>query len=146
MASLTTQMTVAGNLTRDPELRYTQTGQAVASFSIASTPRTYDKDKKEYVDGEAVFTNCVLWGKPAENLAASATKGSRVLASGSLKSRKWTDKENNEKTSTELVVDELGLSVQFASYTKEQAGSRPAGDPPADTGWATASTGDDIPF
>lgn len=144
MANITTQMTVAGNLTRDPELRFTQSGQAVASFSIASTPRTYDKDKKEYVDGEAVFTNCVLWGKPAENFAESATKGSRVLASGSLKSRKWQDKEGNEKTSTELVVDELGMSVQFASYTKSQGGSRPA-DPPAE-GWATASTGDDVPW
>ncbi len=75
MAQFTTQLTIVGNLTRDPEVRYTQSGQAVASFSVASTPRSFNKDTKEYEDGEPIFTNCTLWGKPAENFAASAAKG-----------------------------------------------------------------------
>lgn len=143
MASLTTQVTVAGNLTRDPEVRYTQAGQPVASFSIASTPRSYDRDKKEYVDGEAVFTNCTLWGKPAENLAASASKGSRVIASGTFKSRTYQDREGNEKHSTELVVDEIGMSVTFASYTK---GGAEASKPASQDDWAQPQVGDDTPF
>lgn len=140
MASLTTQVTVSGNLTRDPEVRYTQAGQPVASFTIASTPRSYDKEKKEYVDGEAVFTNCTLWGKPAENLAASATKGSRVIAAGTFKSRKYLDKENNERTSVELVIDEIGVSVQFASYSKGGAERTQSQDD-----WVQPQ-GDDTPF
>ena len=75
MAQLTTHVTIAGNLTRDPELRYTQAGQPVASFTVASTPRSYNKDTKQYEDGEAIFQNCTLWGKPAENLAAAANEG-----------------------------------------------------------------------
>ena len=141
MASLTTQVTVAGNLTRDPELRYTQAGQPVASFSIASTPRSYNKDTKEYVDGEPVFTNCTLWGKPAENLAASAAKGSRVIASGQFKSRKYQDREGNDKTSTELVIDEIGMSLQFAQYTKGGAEKPPS----SDDAWAQPQ-GDEVPF
>lgn len=147
MANLTTQMTVAGNLTRDPEVRYTQSGQAVASFSVASTPRTYDKDKKEYVDGETVFTNCTLWGKPAEYLAASASKGSRIIASGILKSRTYTDKDNNPRSSTELVVDEIGMSLTFSPYTKGGS-TKSAVDPNASAGdWNNAATsGDDVPW
>lgn len=142
MAKLTTYVTVAGNLTRDVEVRYTQAGQPVASFSVASTPSSYDKDKKEFVDGEAVFTNVTLWGKPAENLAASAGKGSRVLVAGALKSRTYQDKEGNSRTATELVADEVGVSVAFTSYTKEGAALR--GSAP-DAG-AAPSQGDDTPW
>src|SRR5688572_26659032 len=118
MASLVTQVSIAGNLTRDPELRYTQSGQPVASFTVAATPRSYDKDKKEYVDGEAIFQNCTLWGKPAENFAASATKGSRVIAAGQLKARTYQTREGETKTGIDLIVDEIGMSVMFATYTK----------------------------
>jgi single-strand DNA-binding protein len=142
MAQLTTQMTIAGNLTRDPELRYTQTGQAVASFSVASTPRSFNKETKEYEDGEAIFTNCTLWGKPAENFAASAVKGSRVIASGQLKTRMYLDKEQNPKTATDLVIDEIGMSVMFASYTKGGGVSKAAAA--AET--ATTETSDDEPW
>lgn len=123
MAQLTTQITVAGNLTRDPELRFTQGGQAVASFSIATTPRTYNKDTKEYVDGEAIFTNCTLWGKPAENVAGSLTKGSRVIVAGSLKSRTYQTRDGETKTATELVVDDIGASLLFATVDVHRAGS-----------------------
>lgn len=146
MASLVTQVTIAGNLTRDPELRYTQAGQPVASFTIAATPRSYDKDKKEYVDGEAIFQNCTLWGKPAENFAASATKGSRVIAAGQLKSRTYEAKDGSgTKTAVDLIVDELGMSVMFSAYTKEGAALR--GSAP-DAGWDTGfpAAGDDTPF
>jgi len=116
MANLTTHVTIAGNLTRDPELRYTQAGQPVASFTIASTPRSYNKDTKQYEDGEAIFQNCTLWGKPAENLAASVHKGSRVIAAGQLKARTYQTREGETKTGIDLIVDEIGLSVMFASH------------------------------
>lgn len=146
MAQLTApQVTLAGNLTRDPELRYTQSGQAVCSFSVASTPRAFDKDKKEYVDGTPVFTNCVLWGKPGENFAASAVKGSRVLVAGVFKSREYQDKEDNKRTATELVCDEVGMSVMFASYTK---GAGVSASAPAEESWGQGfpQAGDETPF
>lgn len=124
MARFTAQMTIAGNLTRDPEVRHTQSGQAVASFSVASTPQKYNKDTREWEDDEPVFTDCVLWGKPAENFAASARKGSRVLVTGSMKTRSYKDKEDNLRSKTELVVDEIGMSVTFTSYTKGGAASK----------------------
>jgi len=115
MAKLTTHVTIAGNLTRDPELRYTQSGQPVASFTVASTPQSFNKDTKQYEDGEAIFQNCTLWGKPAENFAASAMKGSRVIAAGQLKARTYQTREGETKTGIDLIVDEIGMSVMFAS-------------------------------
>lgn len=145
MASLTTQITIAGNLTRDVEVRYTQSGQAVASFAVASTPRSYDRDKKEYVDGETIFTNCTVWGKPAEYLAASASKGSRVIAAGSLKTRKYEDREGNQKSATELVVDEVGVSVAFTAYQRLAAtgGGRPE---PVSDEWSRPDRDGDTPW
>jgi single-strand DNA-binding protein len=142
MASLTTHLTIAGNLTRDIELRYTQAGQPVASFSIATTPRTYDKDTKQYVDGEAIFTNCTLWGKPAEHLAASVSKGSRVIASGSLKSRTYQTNAGETKTSTDLVIDEIGISVLFAPT----GGRAPIPTTYPATGGPTAIAEDETPW
>jgi len=145
MANFTTSMTVVGNLTRDIELRYTQSGQALAAFTIASTPRTYDRETKQYTDGEAIFTNCTLWGKPAENLAASAGKGSRVIATGALKSRTYQDREGNQKTATDLVVDEIGMSTLFASYTK--GGGAVREKPVAQDSWGTTPDQDgDTPW
>jgi single-strand DNA-binding protein len=115
MAGMTTQVTIAGNLTRDPEVRFGQGGQAVTSFSVASTPRSWNRETKEYVDGETIFTNCVIFGKPAENLGASLRKGSRVIATGSFKSRTYQAKDGETKTSTELVVDEMGASLLFSA-------------------------------
>jgi len=113
--ALTTHITIAGNLTRDPELRYTQGGQPVASFTVASTPRSYNKDTKQYEDGETIFQNCTLWGKPAENLAGVATKGARVIAAGQLKSRTYEARDGTTKTSTDLIADEVGLSIMFGT-------------------------------
>lgn len=143
MAQFTTQLTVVGNLTRDPELRYTQNGQPVVSFSVASTPRAFNKETKEYEDGEAVFTNCTLWGKPAEHFAASATKGSRVILTGSFKSRTYQDKEQNTKTATDLIVDEIGMSTTFSPYTK--GGSLAQRHEAQDSGFFP-DAGDDTPF
>lgn len=146
MANLTTHVTIAGNLTRDPELRYTQGGQPVASFSVATTPRSFNKDTKEYVDGEAIFTNCTLWGKPAENFAASAVKGTRVIAAGSLKSRTYQTTAGETKTATDLVVDEIGLSILFSVYAKTGA-ARPVTDPASSANdWNNAPAGEDAPW
>ena len=140
MAQFTSQCTLVGNLTRDPELRYTQNGQAVASFSVASTPRAFNRETKEYEDGEPVFTNCTLWGKPAEHFTASASKGSRVILTGSFKSRTYQDKEQNTKTATDLIVDEIGVSTTFTAYTKGGSAA-----PAQDDGFFPAA-GDDTPF
>lgn len=144
--ALTTQMTASGNLTRDPEIRYTQGGQAVASFSIATTPRSYNRDTKQYEDGEAIFTNCTLWGKPAEHFAASAQKGTRVIASGTLKSRTYTNRAGEQKTSTELVVDEVGLSTMFTSVAATNAKVRDTSPPAQQEQWSQPPLGDDTPF
>ena len=143
MASLTTHVVIAGNLTRDPELRYTQAGQPVASFTVASTPRSFNRETKEYVDGEAIFQNCTLWGKPAENFAASATKGSRVLAAGQLKARTYQTRDGEQKTGIDLVVDEVGLSVMFATVSTARSAPRPESPTPERE---TPTYGDDTPW
>ena len=110
-----TVITVIGNLTADPELRFTQSGVAVASFTIASTPRTFDRQSNEWKDGEALFLRCSIWRDAAENVAESLEKGSRVIAQGRLKQRSFTDREGNNRTSIELDVDEIGPSLRYAT-------------------------------
>lgn len=110
-----TVITVVGNLTADPELRYTQGGLPVANFTIASTPRTFDRQKNEWVDGEALFLRASIWRDFAENVAGSLTKGSRVIATGRLKQRSWQDKDGNNRISVELEVDEIGPSLRYAT-------------------------------
>lgn len=110
-----TVITVIGNLTADPELRFTQSGIAVASFTIASTPRTFDRQANEWKDGEALFLRCSIWRDAAENVAESLEKGSRVVAQGRLKQRSFTDREGNNRTSIELDVDEIGPSLKYAT-------------------------------
>ncbi len=121
-----TVITVIGNLTADPELRFTQSGVAVASFTIASTPRTFDRQSNEWKDGEALFLRCSIWRDAAENVAESLEKGSRVIAQGRLKQRSFTDREGNNRTSIELDVDEIGPSLRYATAkaTKVQRGGR----------------------
>lgn len=115
MANETT-ITVIGNLTNDPELRFTPSGSAVANFSIASTPRTFDKNSNEWVDGETLFLRASIWREAAENVAETLTKGMRVIASGRLKSRSYEDKKTQEKrTVIELDVDEIGPSLRYAN-------------------------------
>ena len=110
-----TVITVIGNLTADPELRFTQSGVAVASFTIASTPRTFDRQSNEWKDGEALFLRCSIWRDAAENVAESLEKGTRVVAQGRLKQRSFTDREGNNRTSIELDVDEIGPSLKYAT-------------------------------
>ncbi|WP_114853892.1 single-stranded DNA-binding protein [Brachybacterium sp. YJGR34] len=110
-----TVITVIGNLTADPELRFTQSGIAVASFTIASTPRTFDRQSNEWKDGEALFLRCSIWRDAAENVAESLEKGTRVVAQGRLKQRSFTDREGNNRTSIELDVDEIGPSLRYAT-------------------------------
>lgn len=108
-------ITVVGNLTADPELRFTQSGVAVASFTIASTPRTFDRQSNEWKDGETLFLRASIWREAAENVAETLTKGTRVVAQGRLKARTYDDREGNKRTSYELDVDEIGPSLQWAT-------------------------------
>jgi single-strand DNA-binding protein len=110
-----TTITVIGNLTNDPELRFTPSGSAVANFTIASTPRTFDKNSNEWKDGETLFLRCSVWREAAENVAESLTKGMRVIASGALKSRSYETKEGEKRTVIEFEVDEIGPSLKYAN-------------------------------
>ncbi len=110
-----TQITVVGNLTADPEMRRTNQGVAVASFTIASTPRTFDRQAGEWKDGDALFLRCTVWREFAEQVAQSLTKGMRVIARGNLRQRSYQDKDGNTRTSYELDVDEVGPSLRYAT-------------------------------
>ncbi len=150
-----TTITVVGNLTADPELRFTQSGAAVASFTVASTPRTFDKTSGEWKDGEALFLRCNVWRQVAENVAESLTRGSRVLVSGRLRQRSFETKEGEKRTVVELEVDEIGPSLRYATakVNKVSRGdggggggfgggggqqSRGGGGAPADDPWGSA--------
>lgn len=151
-----TTLTIVGNLTADPELRYTQSGKAVANMTIASTPRFFDRTANEWKDGEALFMRCTVWGEFAEYVATSLTKGSRVIASGRLGQRSYetapTDGSAPQKrTSVELAVDEIGPSLRYATATvhrvisdRDAAGMTGA---PADVkAGALVGAKDDTPF
>ena len=118
-----TVITVVGNLTADPELRYTQNGLPVANFTIASTPRTFDRQANEWKDGEALFLRASVWREFAEHVAGSLTKGMRVIASGRLKQRSYQDREGNNRTAIELEVDEIGPSLRYATASVTRAAS-----------------------
>ena len=108
-------LTIVGNLTNDPELRFTPSGSAVANFTIASTPRTFDRQANDWKDGETVFMRCNIWREAAENVAETLTKGMRVVATGLLKSRSYDTKEGEKRTVMELEVEEVGPSLRYAS-------------------------------
>jgi len=110
-----TTLTVIGNLTNDPELRFTPAGAAVANFTIASTPRTFDRTSNEWKDGESLFLRCSVWREAAENVAESLTKGMRVILSGDLKQRSYETKEGEKRTVIELEVQEIGPSLKYAN-------------------------------
>jgi single-strand DNA-binding protein len=162
-----TVITVIGNLTSDPELRWTPSGAAVANFTIASTPRTLDRETQEWKDGEALFLRCSVWREAAENVAESLTRGSRVMAQGRLKQRSFETKEGDKRTVVELEVDEIGPSLRYATATvsraarsghgagRESGGGTGSGDDRAATGrgsspdpWATPAgvTSEEPPF
>ncbi len=110
-----TPITVVGNLTADPELRFTPSGAAVANFTVASTPRTFDRQSNEWRDGESMFLNCSVWRQAAENAAESLTRGMRVIVSGRLKARSFETREGEKRTVFEVDVDEVGPSMKYAT-------------------------------
>ncbi|HEY3996560.1 MAG TPA: single-stranded DNA-binding protein [Mycobacterium sp.] len=169
-----TTITVVGNLTADPELRFTPSGAAVANFTVASTPRIYDRQSGEWKDGEALFLRCNIWREAAENVAESLTRGSRVIVTGRLKQRSFETREGEKRTVMEVEVDEIGPSLRYATAKVNKAsrsggggggfggggggggGSRQASAPassgaPADDPWGSAPAsgsfagGDDEP-
>jgi single-strand DNA-binding protein len=167
MAAGDTQITIAGNLVSDPELRYTQSGQAVATFRVASTPRFRDNASGEWKDGDSLFLSCNVWRQAAENAAESLQRGMRVIVSGRLRQRSYETKEGEKRTVYEVEVDDVGPSLRNASakvtrssrssgggfsggqggsggqsggYSSGGGGSRP----PADDPWASEAGGGDM--
>jgi single-strand DNA-binding protein len=110
-----TTITVVGNLTADPELRFTPSGAAVANFTVASTPRTFDRQTNEWRDGEAMFLNCAVWRQAAENVAESLQKGMRVIVQGRLRSRSYETRDGERRTVFEIDVDEIGPALKYAT-------------------------------
>jgi len=146
-----TVITVIGNLTADPELRFTQSGAAVANFTVASTPRTFDRERNEWKDGEALFLRCNIWRQSAENVAESLTRGARVIVSGRLKQRSFETREGEKRTVVELEVDEIGPSLRYATAKVNKvsrgsggggfgggSGGSGGGGAPADDPWGSA--------
>ncbi|ARD42607.1 single-stranded DNA-binding protein [Actinomyces gaoshouyii] len=119
-----TVITIIGNLTADPEMRFTPSGAAVASFTIASTPRTFNRQTNEWQDAETLFMRCSIWRDAAENVAESLTKGMRVIAQGRLQQRSYTDREGAQRTVVEMQVDEIGPSLRRAKAQVTRTGGQ----------------------
>ncbi len=140
-----TTITIIGNLTDDPDLRFTPSGAAVANFTVASTPRFYDKNAGEWRDGDALFLRCSIWRQAAENVAESLQRGSRVVVQGRLRQRSFETREGEKRTVFEIAADEVGASLRYATakITKTTRGSggggggQSAGNDP----WAAPSGG-----
>ncbi|HEX5116278.1 MAG TPA: single-stranded DNA-binding protein [Pseudonocardiaceae bacterium] len=119
-----TTITVTGNLTADPELRFTEAGTPVANFSIASTPRAFDRQSGEWKDGDPLFLRCTVWRQAAENVAESLSRGMRVVVQGRLRQRSYETKDGERRTVVELDVDEIGPSLKFATAKVTKTTSR----------------------
>jgi len=162
-----TVITVVGNLTDDPELRFTANGAAVANFTVASTPRFFDKQTNDWKDGDALFLRCSIWRQAAENVAESLQRGARVVVQGRLKQRSYETREGEKRTVYELDVDEVGPSLRYATAKVTKAtrgggsggagaggggfggGSHAQSSPPADDPWSSAppaAASDEPPF
>jgi single-strand DNA-binding protein len=166
MAAGDTQITIIGNLVDDPQLRYTPTGQAVANFRVASTPRFLDRQTNEWKDGDSLFLSCNIWRQAAENVAESLQRGMRVIVSGRLRQRSYETKEGEKRTVYEIEVDEVGPSLRNASAKVVRSsratgqgggsgggggygssgGSRPADDPWASEPADSSGFSDEPPF
>jgi single-strand DNA-binding protein len=152
-----TTITLVGNLTADPELRFTPSGAAVANFTVASTPRTFDRQTNEWRDGDAMFLNCAVWRQAAENVAESLQKGMRVIVQGRLKSRSYETREGERRTVFEIDVDEIGPALKYATAKVSRnasggpgggarssgGGSGGGGGSYGDDPWATGGSGGD---
>jgi single-strand DNA-binding protein len=147
MAAGDTTITLIGNLTDDPELRFTSSGAAVAKFRVASTPRFMDRQSGEWKDGEALFLSCNVWRQAAEHVAESLQRGMRVIVSGRLRQRTYETREGEKRTVFELEVDEIGPSLRYATAKVQKmtrssgggGGYGAAGGAPADDPWASAT-------
>lgn len=148
-----TVITVVGNLTADPELRFTPSGAAVANFTVASTPSAFDRQANEWRDGETLFMRCAVWREAAENVAETLAKGTRVIVTGFLKARSYETREGDRRTAMELEVTEVGPSLRFATATVKRtarggnsgqgggyapSGGAPAGPASSGDGWGNA--------
>jgi single-strand DNA-binding protein len=156
-----TTITIVGNLTNDPELRFTPSGAAVASFTVASTPRSFDRQANEWKDGETLFMRCSIWRQAAENVAESLQRGMRVVVTGRLKSRTFDTREGEKRTVIEMEAEEIGPSLKYATAKVNRttrsggdggfgsggasggggANNSGAGGSAVDDPWATGSTG-----
>ena len=151
-----TPITVIGNLTADPELRFTPSGAAVANFTVASTPRTFDRQTNDWKDGETLFMRCSVWRDAAENVAESLNRGTRVIVSGRLKSRSYETKEGEKRTVVELEVDEVGPSLRYATAKVNKVsrgsggggygGGGSGGGGPVDDPWGSAPPAGSAPL
>jgi single-strand DNA-binding protein len=163
MAAGDTQITLIGNLTNDPELRFTPSGAAVAKFTVASTPRYMDRQTNEWKDGDTLFLQCQIWRQAAENVAESLTRGMRVIVSGRLKQRSYETKEGEKRTVFEVEVDEVGPSLRNATArvtkTTRQGGNGGGFSAPVESsddswstpanaggGWSSTTADDQPPF
>jgi single-strand DNA-binding protein len=164
MAAGDTNITMIGNLTNDPELRFTPNGAAVAKFTVASTPRYMDRTTNEWKDGDTLFLNCQIWRQAAENVAESLTRGMRVIVSGRLKQRSYETKEGEKRTVFEVEVDDVGPSLRNAtakvtkttrqnggaaasSFTAAEASDDPwASTTPVSGGWSSSVAEEQPPF
>jgi len=163
MAAGDTQITLIGNLTNDPELRFTPSGAAVAKFTVASTPRYMDRQTNEWKDGDTLFLQCQIWRQAAENVAESLTRGMRVIVSGRLKQRSYETKEGEKRTVFEVEVDEVGPSLRNATArvtkTTRQGGNGGGFTAPTESsddswssnatvggGWTSTTADDQPPF
>ena len=127
-----TTTTIVGNLTADPELRFTPAGHAVANFTVASTPRTFDRQSGEWRDGDALFLRCTIWRDPAEHVAESLTRGDRVVVQGRLRQRSFETRDGDKRTVVELDVDDIGPSLRYATVKVTKA-SRAGADSPGES-------------
>jgi single-strand DNA-binding protein len=141
-----TTITIIGNLTADPELRFTPAGNAVANFTVASTPRTFNRATSEWEDGEALFMRCTIWKQAAENVAESLTRGARVVVHGRLKQRSFTTKEGEKRTVVELDVDEIGPSLRYATAKVTKNGKTTPSTVNPSLATSTPATADDDPW
>ncbi len=138
-----TLITVVGNLTADPELRFTPSGAPVANFTVASTPRTFDRASGEWKDGDAMFLNCAVWRQPAEHVAESLTKGMRVIVQGRLRSRSYETREGEKRTVFEVEVEEVGPSLRYATakVTRTSSGNFGGGSAGGGSSWGNNAGG-----
>ena len=154
---MTATTTVIGNLTSDPELRWTQGGLAVAAFTVASTEKKFDKATNEWVDGKKLFMRCSAWREIGEHAAGSLAKGMRVIVVGKISTREWEDKEGGKRSSIEMDVDAIGADLRYAtaSVTRASAVNRggngataeePWGNPPPADSVASQGYTDEVPF